>query len=117
MTGEAHIFTNSVGIVFRDTFVDEDGTVVDVSGATVAMRFRYPDDATTIDASPVPVFDTEAAGDGTDGKIKWTSGAAFFSAGGAGTWERQSKATLAGGAVLPGLIIPFTVLEPLAVPT
>lgn len=72
---------------FRDVIKDQDGVVVDVSGAsTKDMIFRLPDGTASVE-------NTSFTGDGTDGKIEWTPTDELDQV---GKWQRQSKVIIAG---------------------
>jgi hypothetical protein len=99
---------NDIGTPFRPTIKDQDGSVVDVSGATtLTIRFERPDGTT---------FDKDASlnGDGTDGVLKYVTVDGDLN--GLGFWELQAYVETAEGAWWSD-IYEFQVHENLAEPS
>lgn len=83
----ATVHVDDIGTVFKATIKDEDGVVVDVSGAsTMGLVFNQPDGT--------PVYKTAVhATDGTDGVIQYTTVAGDIDQ--AGNWRVQGYVAIA----------------------
>ena len=87
MTDEIHL--NDVGTVFKITIKDQDGSVVDVSSASVKQIWLGKPKGGKL--TKTAEFDT----DGTDGVIKYTSISGDLNV--TGTWEIQAHVTTPAG--------------------
>lgn len=102
--GEIHF--GDVGIIFRSTIRDQDGSVLDVSSATLKkLTFQKPGGLT---------FDKTATftTDGTDGKIQYAIEDGVLDV--VGDWEYQGAVTLDDGGPYHSDIKQFNVLANLA---
>jgi hypothetical protein len=76
---------------FRDTIKDQDGAIVDVSGAsTKQMIFRKPGNVAMVKTLSFP-----SGGDGTDGKVEWTATTNDLDT--SGDWQREDKIVIGSG--------------------
>ena len=82
----------TVGLVFRGTFLDDDGIVVDISSATAKKVIFKKPDRTTVEK------DAEFDGNGTDGKLKYTTGEGDIDQ--PGTWQSQYYVELSTNPVV-----------------
>jgi hypothetical protein len=88
---QGDIQKGDIGAAFILTIKDQDGAVVDVSGATTKqIKFLKPDGLTVLTKSAV--FET----DGTDGKIKYVTVSDDLDV--AGYWARQGYVVMPGGS-------------------
>lgn len=105
MAAEIHV--GDVGTAFRDTVLDEEGAVIDLSSATeLVMWFEKPA-ATDGDAPEVVEYAAELVTDGTDGKVQYVVGEGDLDR--AGRWRAQFKAVVGTGTV-HGSVHKFKVL-------
>lgn len=98
------IFTGQI-LPFEFTVSDQDGVIVNLASATLLeIIFKRPDKTT---------FKRTAAlvGDGTDGKITYTTVISDLDA--AGSWNNQAEVTV-GGVLYPSTISEFTVFTSLS---
>jgi DUF4097 and DUF4098 domain-containing protein YvlB len=78
-SNEIHV--NDIGTTFQLTFKD-DGSVVNISSATITIMLQGPDDATLSKSGAL-------VSDGTDGKAKYVTVSGDLSS--PGTWKLQGK--------------------------
>lgn len=86
-SGEIHV--GDIGTIFRVTVTDQDGSIVDISGAStrlILLRDPYGKKL-----SKTGAFTT----DGTDGKMQYASVSGDI--GRAGTWKIQGKVIIPAG--------------------
>jgi len=89
-------------IPFEFTISDQDGTIVDISSASVLeVIFRKPDKSTFTRTAAMVT-------DGTDGKLQYTTVLADLDAG--GPWRAQAEVTISS-VPYPSTISNFTVLD------
>lgn len=89
MTAEIHV--GDVGTSFRFLVRDEDGQVIDVSGATgMKIWLRKPN-------GDVLEFDGSLVNDGTDGLIEYVTESGDLDA--PGKWRAQAQVTYGGNVV------------------
>jgi len=87
--------------IFRCTITDDDGTVVDVSAATIAIVFRSP--------SGVDVAETAAlTSGGTDGIIEFADALAAYT-NAVGTWKYWGRATMGTDGPFPSTTLSYRV--------
>jgi len=85
----AGVRLNDEGTIFQMTIRDEDGSVVDISGAsTKQLNFLPPDGVNK-------VMDAAFVTDGTDGKMKYVAADGFVDE--VGLWRWQGYVELASG--------------------
>ena len=70
---------------FRFRILDQDGSVVDISTATIEMVFREPDGSPNKQTATL-------TGDGTDGRMEYKADTNFLDQD--GEWQRQPKVTI-----------------------
>ncbi len=80
---------NDIGTVFRLTILDQDGAVVDVSGASVKkILFQSP-------GGVLDTQDAEFSDDGSDGQIEYVTVDGDLDE--TGVWSIQAKVTMVAG--------------------
>lgn len=85
MSVENQIHVNDIGTIFRLTITDENGTAVDISGATTkTIYFRAPDNTLLTKAGS---FYT----DGTDGILQYTTVSGDIDQVGEWNWQAYVK--------------------------
>jgi hypothetical protein len=103
MTRENIIQVGSTVNPYEITFVDANGSAVDISTATTKQIIVDP--PTGLDLTLTASFTNT----GTDGKLKTVISASQTTAGGAGLWKAQGKVSWADGTVLITQIDKFEV--------
>jgi hypothetical protein len=96
MSGQIRIGTTPT---FRDVIKDQDGSIVDISTATIEMVFRLPDGSPSKQTASL-------TGDGTDGKMEYKGNTSFLAL--SGEWQREAKVTF-GSDVYKGTKFNFRV--------
>ena len=83
------IRVGDIGTIFRATIKDQNGTVVDVSGAAVRQLIFRKSNMTTITKTATMTTD------GTDGKIEYATVASDLNM--AGSWQLQGYVEIGAG--------------------
>jgi hypothetical protein len=98
----AKVYLNDSGTAFRSTVVDEEGDVLDISGASeLKMGFIKPDQT-------VVEFDAELVNDGTDGILQYVTADGDVDQ--VGRWQAQPYVVI-DGAKVHGEIYKFRVYQ------
>ena len=101
------VVTTDIGTKFQAVIKDQNGSIVDVSGASeLELIFRAP-------SGEIKTFNAENVDDGLDGEIEYTSEVGDINE--AGDWEWQARVVIAGadGGDWKSAIKRFNVVEPL----
>lgn len=99
---------SDIGVAFRLTIKDQDGTAVDISGATTkSIYFTKPDKTVDTQTATFP-----SGGSGTNGEMEYATISGDLDT--TGTWKWQGYVVMSDGSAYRTDIEEFLVLDNLA---